>query len=492
MYDICIVGGGTVGLFLAAQLSKAGKKIVILELAEGTGRNREDVVGSHPQTSGHRGASNAWTTGLGGSSQLWGGQLWPWQDWEFTGPDPRAGSVWPIDGNVLARHYREVLNVLGIAKGHSAIHEMGRPPGRPQLDLGDDFEVRYSTWMGARSRNFALNSAIKKNLRNVSIITGCAVHKLEICDDSLSVIHFSRFNVDESIKARQVVLAAGTLGNSRILSRCPFASGVELVGRGFMDHVSARVLRLDVADWNRFLDMFAYQRYQGVLAAPRIVPRSHYLAAKNVMPAYAHWEVANARGGVVDAVKGFRNARQGSAPYPKMKEIFDATRKDLRPTASAITRAVIRKERPVLKSSTVFLRVDVEQPARPENYVRWRGSDAPDSRELNLEMKWGVGAREKEAIDVLKEDVEKVLGGLNIGGTLESLSEGYEMTDTFHMMGGTPMQTMNRPGVVDHDCRVLGSKNVFVAGASVFPSGGMANPTYTALALAHRLGEQLG
>ncbi|WP_354263266.1 GMC family oxidoreductase [Arthrobacter sp. OAP107] len=346
--------------------------------------------------------------------------------------------------------------------------------------------------MGARARNLARNSAVQKQLRSVNIVTGAAVHGLEICHDGSTDVQYSRGNEDCSLRARQVVLAAGTLGNSRILSRCSFVSGSDLVGSGFMDHVSARVLKLDVTDWDRFLDVFAYRRYKGVLAAPRIVPHPQYLANRDIVPSYAHFEIASAPGGMVDVAKSFRGARQGNGPYPKAIEMLDAGRRDFWPTASAVGRSLLRHERPVLKSSTVYLRIDAEQPHRPENFIAWNGSKPYASRDLNLEMKWHVGTREKTAIEVMKKDVEAVLDRFNIGGSFEPLRNKFEITDTYHLMGGTAMQTAARPGVVDKECRVLGSQNVFVAGASVFPSGGMANPTFTALALAHRLGEQLG
>ena len=46
-------------------------------------------------------------------------------------------------------------------------------------------------------------------------------------------------------------------------------------------------------------------------------------------------------------------------------------------------------------------------------------------------------------------------------------------------------------GVVDADCRVHGTRNLYVAGSSVFPTSGAANPTLTLVALAWRLGIHL-
>ena len=60
-----------------------------------------------------------------------------------------------------------------------------------------------------------------------------------------------------------------------------------------------------------------------------------------------------------------------------------------------------------------------------------------------------------------------------------------------HTLGTTRMGDNPSSSVVDSDCRVHGYDNFFVAGSSVFPSGGYANPTLTIVALALRLAETL-
>jgi choline dehydrogenase-like flavoprotein len=60
-----------------------------------------------------------------------------------------------------------------------------------------------------------------------------------------------------------------------------------------------------------------------------------------------------------------------------------------------------------------------------------------------------------------------------------------------HLMGTTRMHNDPRQGVVDANCRVHGLSNVYVAGSSVFPTGGYANPTLTLVALALRLADHL-
>ena len=49
------------------------------------------------------------------------------------------------------------------------------------------------------------------------------------------------------------------------------------------------------------------------------------------------------------------------------------------------------------------------------------------------------------------------------------------------------MSLSARSGVVDANCKVHGVENLFIAGSSVFPTSGHANPTWTIIALTLRL-----
>jgi choline dehydrogenase-like flavoprotein len=60
-----------------------------------------------------------------------------------------------------------------------------------------------------------------------------------------------------------------------------------------------------------------------------------------------------------------------------------------------------------------------------------------------------------------------------------------------HHMGTTRMGDDPERAVVDADCRSFDLDNLYVAGCSVFPTGGASNPTLTITALAHRLADHL-
>jgi choline dehydrogenase-like flavoprotein len=48
-----------------------------------------------------------------------------------------------------------------------------------------------------------------------------------------------------------------------------------------------------------------------------------------------------------------------------------------------------------------------------------------------------------------------------------------------------------KQGVVDANCQVHGISNLFIAGSSVFPTAGYANPTLTIVALSVKLADHV-
>ena len=83
------------------------------------------------------------------------------------------------------------------------------------------------------------------------------------------------------------------------------------------------------------------------------------------------------------------------------------------------------------------------------------------------------------------------LGRLRLADWL--LEEGFAIpgNGSYHHVGTTRMSAEPRTGVVDRSCRVHGMHNLFIAGSSVFPTEGFANPTLTIVALGLRLADHL-
>ena len=89
--------------------------------------------------------------------------------------------------------------------------------------------------------------------------------------------------------------------------------------------------------------------------------------------------------------------------------------------------------------------------------------------------------------------LEKDLGRLHLLSWL--LKDGkYPENDElagYHHMGGTRMATTEKLGVVDRNCKVFGSNNLYIAGSSIFTTGGHNNPTLPIVQFSLRLADHL-
>jgi choline dehydrogenase-like flavoprotein len=66
-----------------------------------------------------------------------------------------------------------------------------------------------------------------------------------------------------------------------------------------------------------------------------------------------------------------------------------------------------------------------------------------------------------------------------------------KLCDTNHSAGGCIMSNFPDQGVVDRNLRIFGTQNAYIVGASTFPTSSDANVTFTAMALACRLADNL-
>ena len=95
-------------------------------------------------------------------------------------------------------------------------------------------------------------------------------------------------------------------------------------------------------------------------------------------------------------------------------------------------------------------------------------------------------------LEVAKGFIRTGLGRMRINEDLWSENYPFECDMSNHHMGGARMSETSDTGVVDRDCKVHGTENLFVAGSAVFPTCGNVNPTFTIVQLAVRLADKLG
>lgn len=131
----------------------------------------------------------------------------------------------------------------------------------------------------------------------------------------------------------------------------------------------------------------------------------------------------------------------------------------------------------------------------------------PDSRVTLSEKKDRLGMRKvkldwrltRQDLESFQKFQQNLFDGLRQNGCtirpfpheLDETGWPVAMLAGKHHMGTTRIHTDPRKGVVDANCRIHGVSNVYIAGSSVFPTSGQANPMLTLVALAIRLADHI-
>lgn len=501
--SVCIVGAGAAGLTLARALASGGWHVQILESGQRKPRggfddaNRARIVGTP-----HRGVNEGRFRAWGGSTTRWGGQLWPWEPYEFEARGCPHVPGWPISYDTLARYYVSAFASLGVPS--PTLDTNGaRQRGVliPQLDE-EQFALKYSTWLPWRLRNLgrSVGAPLQRD-PNVAVHMQTTATHLTLDGDGRARGVEARDKQGERVRfdADVIVLAGGAVENSRLLLECGMARGgtSRWLGRGFMDHLSVRVGQFHPRDPERFARMFAPVFVGPIQHTPRIVLRRDLLERECMLGCYGHWNVElPPESGLLVVREKLRALQAGSGLHLSGQDIRQMLSGVIE--AARIARGIIVDRRRYFpRGGRIHLRIDTEQLPDPESRIFL--TDELDANGVpRVGIDWRVSAAERRTVVRATELLAKELDERGIGD-LEGLDDPFDpgrpwgelRGDSFHMMGGTRMAISPDGGVVDTDSRVFGTENVYVAGASVFPTGGMANPTLTLIALTLRLADHL-
>jgi choline dehydrogenase-like flavoprotein len=504
--DLCIVGAGPAGLTIARELAGGGLRICLLETGglRGAGRAQE-LLGGESAGSPYPPLDRTRAAGFGGTSSIWTGGCRPLDPVDF---EPRSWiphSGWPLARRELDDLYERAAGICGVG---SADHDPARctTPDRPVLDLRSG---RLRTLVWRLSPPVRFGAAFREGIAragNVRVLLHAHALHLEtgagdrVAAVAAGTLDGGRFRVE----ARVFVLAAGGIENARLLllsarGRGGLANAHDLVGRFFMEHpyVNAALLRLERPRSAFALYALGDRRDRrrsvlGVLALDDdLVRRERLVRCGFVFPPAYKAHAAHASKAMQSALELQRSARIRALPRGFGAHVRAVAAGAPTIAALALAKRADRGSRPPRFVARAFL----EAVPDPDNRVTLGTRSDPFGRPYP-HLRWTPGGLERRAlrraVEVLTDDLASA--GIGRAAALpDDPATGWpaSLGGGSHHIGTTRMSHDPRHGVVDPDGRLHGVPNVFVAGSSVFPTSGLANPTLTIVALALRLARHL-
>lgn len=505
--DVCVVGGGVAGIAIALSLATAGRRVCLLEGGRETFSWRSQELYDGEVWDPRYSLTGTRTRMLGGSSNCWGGWTRPATANDFD-PRPWLGMAgWPIGERDLAPHYdraAELLEVVGPRTDADLLDEL-------PVDLRGLAEIggeAFRTIFFGMSPPTAVGRVHREKLAQapgLEVILEATVTRLVSCpaSDAIEAVEGTSPAGPFRVRAEMVVLAAGGIENPRLmLASGGIGNGRDLVGRYFMDHPRLRMRHLLLDEDPGFARLYDARHYGGGSMVTR--RGRHGAAFSPTLPEQARAGVLQSYTGLVatyfrQSDSTLEDARQvWKALKGELHEKIDATRLARVVAAAPATAAYVLGRKLDLRGA--HMRYEIETVIEPmpdrENRVALIG--ATDRHGVpKIHLTWRRHDREREthrhALDLVRRAVEaRGYGRTTVDpGVWEPERWDSSVITTWHHMGTTRMATSPSEGVVDADCRVFGTSNLYVAGSSVFATGGGVPPTFTVATLALRLAAHL-
>lgn len=538
-HDICIIGAGAAGITLALEFSNQPYQVCLLE-SGGLEYDRltQSLYAGENVGFPHFPLDTCRARYLGGSTNLWGGTSRPLDEIDFEHRPWMPYSGWAFDKTQLDPYYERAQKICGLGAYKYEFADWEdelKQLKRLNLPLESDRLITYIFQVMSRS-NLRFGEVYRKQIEqspNITTYLNANVVDIETNDSTQAVTRLRVSTLEGKqfwIAAKVFVLACGGLENPRLLlvSNKAQTNGLgnqhDLVGRFYMEHPYLRSGKLLLnkpnalypTDQKHKLEV-NQSRLMATLALPKAVQEREQVLnfSTRLIPVFPEW------------LKAFGRIKDGK--WQNNPSLI----KDLGLVASnfngAIARAWVKQKykQPPFPYRLFETHLISEQAPNPDSRVTL--SSERDSLGLNrINLDWRLSWIDKYTItrsqQIIGEELERSkLGKLKIefnGGdrAWESLQERSQqvidaqaaafddsklkvrlhedsywqtLRGSYHHMGTTRMSTNPKFGVVNEDCQVHGIANLYIAGSSVFPTGGISNPTLTIVALAARLADRI-
>lgn len=496
--DICIIGAGAAGLYLASRLWRKGVDVILLDAGGRTSTAGAKVgINARFTASQYRGATDGRFFGWGGSTARWGGLLAPHSELDLRNEDSAEAVAWRHIVKLVEAHTSAVRSVLELS-GEPDFFEYPRKrlEAFATMLCGNGLHVVASEFLPLQRRNLTYLLA-RERTRQVRVYLNAAVCRWRISETaeggSISNVEArSLSGRSVSISAQRFVVAAGGIESARILLEVSRSTEERMIprsaaiGRYLGDHLSCPIAKVADVDRETAARVFGPSFSERRLRSFRFIERTR---DGGVPRHFAHFifDIQNAGFELAKAVLQTIQSR-GSArfrPRDVVAGVYGLSR-------LAVERYV-RSRLYIPPNTSAHLQLDIEQEPKSENRVYLGDEEDGYGRRVAV-VNWSIGSGDQERICatacrfLAKWPVHRVgLPRLNAILSDEAESKPY---DAYHPVGTCRLGTDDQ-ATVDLDLRVKGTSNLYVLSTGVFPSAGTANPTFSMLCLGEELAKHL-
>lgn len=504
-FDVCVVGAGASGIVLALELSrKSGVRIALLDSGGMEyDQTAQNVFRGETEGDRHPPLHRARFAGLGGATQLWAGWCRPLDPQDFENRQWIENSGWPIDRYGLDSYWEPAARWCGLGdKGFNRNDWHDEFKGE-SLAGGDVEDCLF------RVRRFKFKDAYRDDLeksQDVTIFLHATVLRFESSDGASvrSVEIALEDGKSVSLSAKRFVLASGGIENPRLLllsGESPersLGNGYGNVGRYFTEHGFADPGWLKTSHKRRLRNYFPVEhpdttsygcaRYSLSLSAAE---QERQRLANATLFFYPGYEASTAfeSPATKAALELWEIVKGQAVPGERARLIGEVLRQPHHPLVAAWRKLLVTGDLRERWRLRFYYETIPQRDNRVELGQEKDRFDRPLCKLIWRLSKSDLSSAHRTLSSISESLRKRGLGCLELPEEAEGLRERTESGK--HPMGTTRMHANPKMGVVDEHCRVHGVDNLYVAGSSVFPAVGYANPTLTIVALAVRLADRL-
>ncbi|MBA2935961.1 GMC family oxidoreductase [Sphingomonas sp. CGMCC 1.13654] len=527
-HDLCIVGSGPVGLAIATDLARRGRRVLLLE----SGGDAADAQVQSLAAAGftdarrHDDMSIATARRLGGTSNLWGARCLPFDPIDFEARD-WVEARWPIS------HADYVPWIAPAVEATRSGAPFYREP-IPGVALADDgFDcTTLERWANRQQAQIIHAEAIARDPK-LDVRTHATLVDIAFAESG-AVTHITVAHTKSGERVRlpvsMLVIAAGGVESARLLlaaqQQSPGRFGGEdgPLGRYYMGHVLGEIADIVLdgdLDRNFGFHVDAHGSYvRRRFTASAETQRAHRLLNTALWPIVPPISDPRHGSAILSLVylamsvgplgrrlvaEAIRKLHVPAGPKRRLPHIANLATG--MPAAAIFGVDFLRRRYDkstrlpgffvLNKAHRYGLQYHAEQAPRADSRVRLSGErDRLGLPSLHIDYRFC----EQDADSVVRmhdllEDwlVRSRIGRLEYRVPREARAARVLETAAHgtHQIGLVRMGANRSEGVVDGDLRCFDAPNLFVASTAVLPTSSQANPTLSAVALGLRLADRL-